>query len=89
MTLTVHPDEAFDFFLGGMLGMAMLAAKCEYEEQERINCRCAYYEEEFAYLDDDGNLVDPPQERSDIDELGGLSSAPNPNRPPVVGQLTK
>ena len=55
------PKEAFDFFLGGLLGMAMLAAKCEYEEQERINSRNLYYSEEFAYLDDDGNLVDPPQ----------------------------
>ena len=56
------PAEAFDFFLGGILGMAMLAAKLEYEEQERINSACAYYAEEFAYLDDDGNLVDPPAE---------------------------
>ena len=56
------PDEAFDFFLGGILGSAMMLAKLEFEEQERINSRCAYYEAEFAFLDDDGNLIDPPAE---------------------------
>ena len=40
----------------------MMLAKLEFEEQERINCRNAYYAEEFAFLDDDGNLIDPPVE---------------------------
>ena len=53
------PDQAFDFFLGGILGMAMLAAKLECEEGERIASACEYYAAEFAHLDDDGNLVDP------------------------------
>ena len=56
------PKDAFDFFLGGILGMAMVAAKLEYEEGERINSRCEYYAEEFAGLDDDGNYVNPPYE---------------------------
>lgn len=56
------PDEAFDFFLGGFLGMTMMATKLEYEEQERINSGCEYYAAEFAHLDDDGNLIDPPYE---------------------------
>ena len=56
------PDEAFDFFLGGILGMAMMLEKVAYEEQERINSANAYYAEEFAFLDDDGNLIDPPAE---------------------------
>ena len=53
------PDKAVDFFLGGILGMAMLAAKLECEEGERIASACEYYAAEFAHLDDDGNLVDP------------------------------
>ena len=56
------PKEAFDFFLGGILGMAMMLEKLAYEEQERINSANAYYAEEFAFLDDDGNLIDPPAE---------------------------
>ena len=48
--------------VGGILGSAMMLAKLEFEEQERINSRYAYYEVEFAFLDDDGNLVGPPHE---------------------------
>ena len=56
------PKEAFDFFLGAILGMAMLAAKLEYETDEEIRCRCQYYAEEFGGLDDFGNMVNPPAE---------------------------
>ena len=54
------PDQASDFFLGLLLGTAMIAAKAEYDEQVRINSMCQYFAEEFAHLDDDGNLIDPP-----------------------------
>ena len=53
-------DKACDFFIGAIMGMAMIAAKAEYEERERKLSQCQYYANEFAGLDDDGNLVDPP-----------------------------
>jgi len=40
----------------------MMLAKLEYEECERITSACRYYDAEFAFLDDDGNFVDPPHE---------------------------
>ena len=51
-------DDAVDFFLGGLLGMAMMAAKLQYEEQRR-QAPISYYEEEFLIPDENGNLVDP------------------------------
>ena len=53
-------DKACDFFIGAIMGMAMIAAKAEYEERERILSTNTYYASEFAGLDDDGNFVDPP-----------------------------
>ena len=62
-------DKACDFFIGAIMGMAMIAAKAEYEERERILSTNTYYASEFAGLDDDGNFVDPQRNSSSQNHL--------------------